>query len=329
MQMIGYKGFDKDLKCQNFQYEIGKTYELEKNQKLIMCESGFHYCEDPINVFHHYPPGDGNRYCIITPSGNIANDKVNRKLITSRITIEEEISLTDMVRAALAGIKKWPNHQTHITQSFGEKQLAKGNNIRQLGTLSETTQVVKGVCNQQCSIAHSAIQAVLGNEASQIATNGSGQIAIGGHNTQCMMGVNTWQTNFGNNNEQCVIGNGFHQFSHGDYSFQIGGKSATENNPLLFTAKQVANGNFTTQIVAHVRCRQETNGEGCISINACENGMVKLGKGGVAVLKWTDKTKRARFTTFYEGEDGIEAGVWYRLDDDGQVQKIKEESNDA
>lgn len=47
--MKAYKGFDENLKCRDFQYEIGKEYE-ETNAKL--CETGFHACENPIDVLH-------------------------------------------------------------------------------------------------------------------------------------------------------------------------------------------------------------------------------------------------------------------------------------
>ena len=46
-----FKGFDKDLKCRGFQYEIGKEYE-EKEAKA--CHCGFHACEHPLDVFSHY-----------------------------------------------------------------------------------------------------------------------------------------------------------------------------------------------------------------------------------------------------------------------------------
>lgn len=42
-----YKGFDKDLTCRGFKYEIGETYE-EENADL--CSAGFHACEAPLDV---------------------------------------------------------------------------------------------------------------------------------------------------------------------------------------------------------------------------------------------------------------------------------------
>lgn len=52
-----YKGFDKDMKCRGFQFEEGQIYE-EDNAEL--CECGFHYCENPLDVLNHYPLIDDN-----------------------------------------------------------------------------------------------------------------------------------------------------------------------------------------------------------------------------------------------------------------------------
>ena len=57
-----YKGFDKDLKCRGFQYEIGKEY---KEEKADLCHKGFHACENPLDTFGYYKPGDGSRYCVV------------------------------------------------------------------------------------------------------------------------------------------------------------------------------------------------------------------------------------------------------------------------
>ena len=56
----GFKGFDKNLKCRDYQFEIGKTFV--HNGKVKACSSGFHFCENPIDVLHYYSAGN-SRFC--------------------------------------------------------------------------------------------------------------------------------------------------------------------------------------------------------------------------------------------------------------------------
>ena len=53
-KLIAYKGFDKDLKCGDFQYEVGKEYELPKGEKPEICSKGFHACKSPLEVLDYY-----------------------------------------------------------------------------------------------------------------------------------------------------------------------------------------------------------------------------------------------------------------------------------
>ena len=90
--MIGYKAFDKDLKCRNFQYEIGKTYEME--EEPIICERGFHFCENPIDVFGYYEFTKNIRICKVEALGTIIQE--GTKYVTNKIKILEEISIDEI-----------------------------------------------------------------------------------------------------------------------------------------------------------------------------------------------------------------------------------------
>ena len=58
----GYKGTDKDMKCRDFQFEIGKEYSLLEGQDPIECTVGFHLCLNLSDVFHYYDIGKGHRF---------------------------------------------------------------------------------------------------------------------------------------------------------------------------------------------------------------------------------------------------------------------------
>ena len=53
--MKAYKGFKKNMTCRDFQFEEGKEYHEEN---AVLCESGFHACEDPLDCFNYYDPGE-------------------------------------------------------------------------------------------------------------------------------------------------------------------------------------------------------------------------------------------------------------------------------
>ena len=99
--MKAYKGFDKDLKCRGFQYEIGKEYE-EKEAEA--CEKGFHACENPLEVFRYYPPCDGNRYCEVEQDGELSKHGGDSKVASTKIKIGVELGLKGPIQAGVSFI---------------------------------------------------------------------------------------------------------------------------------------------------------------------------------------------------------------------------------
>ena len=59
----GFKGTDKDMRCKDdYQYELGKQFDLDADVEPVTCSKGFHFCKDLESVFCYYKIGDGNRF---------------------------------------------------------------------------------------------------------------------------------------------------------------------------------------------------------------------------------------------------------------------------
>ena len=114
-----YKGFDKDLKCRDFQYEIGKIYE-EPTAEL--CNSGFHACERPLDVFRYYAPSKMSRYCEVNLDDVSDQMSGDSKRCGKKISVKAEIGIAGLVKAQIQYVKE------HTTSKHTDpKQATAGN----------------------------------------------------------------------------------------------------------------------------------------------------------------------------------------------------------
>lgn len=98
------KGFDKDLKCIGFQFEIGKVYDTgAKDDELKLCTNTvFHFCRSLQQVHDYYSCYVNNRYCEIEVLGKLIEDK--NKCGSNKIKIVREITGDELNR--LKGLER-------------------------------------------------------------------------------------------------------------------------------------------------------------------------------------------------------------------------------
>ena len=57
----GYKGTDKDMCCRDFQYELGKLYQMPR-EEIDECKAGYHLCLTLNDVFTYYGIHSNHRF---------------------------------------------------------------------------------------------------------------------------------------------------------------------------------------------------------------------------------------------------------------------------
>ena len=124
-----YKGFDKDLKCRDFQYEIGKEYEEERAK---ICDTGFHACENPLDVFGYYAPSD-SRYCEVELDANDQKSD-DSKRVGKKISIKAEIGIAGIIKAGVEYIKDQVNWDDDKKSNTGNWSAATNTGDRSAAT---------------------------------------------------------------------------------------------------------------------------------------------------------------------------------------------------
>lgn len=113
--MKAYKAFNNDLTCNDFQYQVGQTYQLD--EPLRIYHSGFHACTTLSDVFYFYNVLTLPRLCEVELLGNIQRPNVSDVsiLATDKIKIVRELKQKDVKRLVMDSIREGkPNRKLLI-----------------------------------------------------------------------------------------------------------------------------------------------------------------------------------------------------------------------
>ena len=116
--MKGYKGFDKDFKCKDLQYEVGKTFT--HTGEVLLCSSGLHFCENPLDVLRYYQPAT-SRYAEVEAEGVSENKEDDSKRVSSSLHVKAEITLSALIGI---GVKFLLNKTTTVPTSGNSSHAA-------------------------------------------------------------------------------------------------------------------------------------------------------------------------------------------------------------
>ena len=164
--MKGYKGFDKDWKCRDKQYEVGKTYE---EAEARLCNKGLHFCENPFDVFNYYSPSNQSRYAVVEAENVTGEKDFDTKRVAKKLTIKTELNLIGIVKAGMEYIKEHINVEKIKEQAFDSSTAATSGN--------ESTAATSGNESTAATSGYKSTAATSGNK-STAATSGYKSTAI-------------------------------------------------------------------------------------------------------------------------------------------------------
>ena len=95
----GFKVFNPDWTCRNFQYKVGETYH--HNGEIGLCEAGFHFCQVASDCFSYYSFNPNNKVAEVEAIG--LTETQGNKSVTNCIRIIREIPWQELLTIVNTG----------------------------------------------------------------------------------------------------------------------------------------------------------------------------------------------------------------------------------
>ena len=315
-KITAYKAFDKNMQCRGFQFEVGHTYKHDGQVEI--CKSGFHSCENPLDVWSYYPLD--SRYAVVELDGDIDRHAYDSKIAAGQIIISKEITLSQIICdgiAYLMGLCKdassgddsklaTSGDGSQITSSGYASKLAASGDESQLASSGDDSQLVASGDESQLAASGFANQLATSGNRSKLAASGYGsQLAASGRDSQlASSGYGSKLASSGDDSQLTASGDDSQLASSG-YSNHL----ATSGN-----SSQLAASGYGSQLAA--------SGDDSVCVAASPGATARAGACGAIALTYHDG-KRFRIAVAYVGENGIEPNVDYYVNN-GEFVRVGE-----
>ena len=186
--ITSYKGFDKNMQCRDFQYEVGKEYNMDGEIKC--CNRGFHACKSPLEVWNYYDMLK-SRYAEVEQSGKIDEEEKSTKVCSSHIKIKAELKLADIINIGVEWLKDITSPSKVKTDGVlndngdRKKQIGSSGDSAKIGSSGDYAQI--GSSGDSAKIGSSGYSAKIGSSgySAQIGSSGySAKIGSSGYSAQ-------------------------------------------------------------------------------------------------------------------------------------------------
>ncbi|EGF0195588.1 hypothetical protein IBP63_004718 [Salmonella enterica] len=319
-EIVTFKGFNKDLKCRDFQFEIGKTFHHEG--KVEACGSGFHACECPFDVFSYYPPAE-SRYAETISFGVIDREEIgDTKIASASITIKAELTLPQFIQRGIEWI--W----SKIDKSL-EQQIMTGDRSAATNTGNWSAATNTGYRSAATNTGYRSAATNTGDQSAatntgyqSAATNTGDQSAAtntGDQSAATNTGYRSAATNTGDQSAATNTGYRSAATNTGDQSAatNTGYRSAATNTGDRSAATNT--GNWSAATNTGNWSAAEVSGSQSVAAAFGIEGKARASEGAAIVLCYRDEDgELIHIRASKVGENGIMPDTWYQLDEDGE-----------
>jgi hypothetical protein len=141
----GYKATSTGMICRGYQYILGEWHNHDGS--ISMCNSGFHFCENPLDVLDYYDLCDSEFYQVEAEKKDCK--KEDKKTVTGKIKISAKIGIPGLISASVEYIKNLcgnsetnaSGYSSQLAASGYSSQLAASGNYSQLAASGDYSQL--------------------------------------------------------------------------------------------------------------------------------------------------------------------------------------------